>query len=101
MAFWIRVVDGVSVSTEVTPKNGKSFELGEMNQFVGGYLEALQLFDGRVMWLNEEGKLNGLPYNHEANFIAHQLAEIAPGDHIVGNVLIATRAETGDDEEEE
>lgn len=100
MATWIRVVDGLPQVTEVTPKNGKSFGLAEMNHFVGGYLEALQLANGSVMWLNEEGKLNELPFNEIANVIAHKESGIAPWDQIVGDVLIATRAESGDDEEE-
>lgn len=97
MATWIRVLNGIQITENVTPKNGASFELRELNHFVGGYLEALQLDDGRVMWINEEGKLNGLPFNPVADAIAHAQTGIAPWDQIVGDVLIATRAEGGDE----
>lgn len=107
MAVWIQVAKAedaescIQVTQHVAPANGKHFTLAEMQGFVGGYIEALPLHDGRVMWLNEEGKLIGLPYNAVADLMAHQLSGIGQWDDIRGNVLIATPAETGDGEEEE
>ena len=98
MALWIKA-NGVALT--VSPRNGKHFILAELQRYVGGYIEALDLQNGSIMWLNEEGKLNGLPYNLVADFIAHQHTGIATDDHVVGDVLIATTAETGDDEEED
>lgn len=98
MALWIKT-NGAPQT--VAPANGKHFTLEEMQTFVGGYIEALELNDGTVMYLNEEGKLNELPYNLVADQIAHQLTGIAWTDGIVGDVLIATRAETGDEEDED
>ena len=83
----------------VTPKNGKAFTLQEMQEFVGGYIEALRLDDGRILWLNEDGKRLNLNYNPWADFIAHERGPgIAPNDHVVGNVIITTREEAGEDE---
>lgn len=98
MALWIKAN---GASEPVTPKNGKHFTLEELQHFVGGYIEALDLGNGSVMFLNEEGKLNELPYNLVADEIAHQRTGIAWSDGIVGDVLITTKAETRDDEEED
>lgn len=89
-----------ALGSETVKPKGETFTLAEMQGYVEGYLEALQLSDGRVMWLNEEGKLDGLPFNPEANVIAHELTGIADWDMIVGNVLIATLEETEGDEDE-
>ena len=101
MATWIRVAEGTVVSTTVSPASGKAFTLVELNRMVGGYLEALNLDDGRIMWVNEEGKLHGLPLNPVADRIAHSQTGIAPWDRVVGDVVIATPEESGDGEEEE
>jgi hypothetical protein len=34
-----------------------------LSQAVGGYIEAVYLDKGVILWCNEEGKLNGLPFN--------------------------------------
>lgn len=101
MALWIRIAEGAVVSTAVSPANGKSFTLTELNRFVGGYIEALTLDDGRVVWLNEEGKRHRLPINPVADLLAHKQTGIASWDRIVGDVLIATPEESGEGQEEE
>ena len=107
MAVWIQVAQAeeaeslINISQHVSPANGRAFTLEEMQKFVGGLIEALPLSNGLVVWLNEEGKLRDLPYNAPADMMAHRLSGIAIHDHIVGNVLVASRKETGDDEEEE
>ena len=81
---------------EVHPKDGEVFSLEELQAFVGGWIEHVGLEDGRSMWINEEGKLEGLPWNIAASLLAD-----LPGDVIVGPALVATNAETGDEDEEE
>ena len=98
MALWIKTN---AAPQQVAPANGKRFTLAEMQRYVGGYIEALQLTDGTIMWLNEEGKLKGLPYNPVADRIAQMHQAVAFSDQIVGDVLVATRAETGDEEDED
>ena len=69
------------------PANGAYFTLEEMQAIVGGYVEQVWLDGNTTMFLNEEGKLEGLPLNIEATkvFRSHH-----PGtdDFIVGNVLV-------------
>lgn len=96
MASLIDVRKGLS---QVSPANGKSFTLAELQGFVCGYIEILRLNDGRVMFLNEEGKIDGLPVNHLANALAHEQTGIAHDDLIVGNVVICTPTEAGEEEE--
>jgi hypothetical protein len=38
-------------------------EYETLSRGVGGYIQAVTLAEGLVMWVNEEGKLNGLPHN--------------------------------------
>lgn len=97
MAKWIKTT---GATLEVAPK-GEIFTLEELQGFVGGFIEAVPLSDGTVMWLNEEGKLNGLPVNVKADGIAHRMSGIALWDRVVGDVLIASLEETEEDEEEE
>lgn len=76
--------DGTSVS--IQPKNGKDFSLKEMQEIVDGYIEILDLNDGRIIVLNEEGKCNGLPYNHMATLMYRKAYNTL--DFIVGDVLV-------------
>lgn len=73
---------------EVTPKNGRDFQLDELKRFVGGFIEIVRINDKQIMVVNEEGKLNGLPYNSlatEALILAYQGRV---DDYIVGDVLL-------------
>jgi len=65
------------------PLDNRKYKLDELQEIVGGYIQIVSASDGRIIVLNEEGKLIGLPINP----IATQL--FFPGqDVIVGNVLI-------------
>jgi hypothetical protein len=66
--------------TELIDVNG----LSTMQGVVGGYIEHVSLPNGGSMYVNEEGKIKGLPINESATF----LAEVDPHDVIVGDVLI-------------
>lgn len=69
------------------PKNGKTFELSELQEIVGGYIEIVNLRDGRMMVLNEEGKMYGLAINNNATKIFNKGFSYAY-DVIVGDVLV-------------
>lgn len=102
MASWIRMVEGRAAVTQVSPANGTSFTADELHRLVGGYFEVVALRDGsEIMWLNEDGKRLGLPYNPIADLIAHEQGGIAAWDSVVGDVVITTREEGGEGEEEE
>lgn len=55
---------------EVQPANGVSFTLKEAQSIVGGLVEVVDLPDGRIMIINEEGKLIGLDRNEAATKLA-------------------------------
>ena len=71
-------------------------ELSNLQSAVGGYVQAIDLSDTMTMWMNEEGKLTGLPYNG----IATALWEARFGvgtDIILGNaVFTGTPDEDGE-----
>lgn len=71
---------------ETAPKNGTDFQLEELQSIVGGYIEIVNLQDGRIICLNEEGKLYNLPYNTRATDILR--AALLTIDFIVGDVLV-------------
>ena len=47
----------------LSPNNKKSFSYNELTACVGGMVEIVPLPSGKVMVVNEEGKLIGLPIN--------------------------------------
>lgn len=83
--------------TKVAPKNGEAFSLEELQTMVGGYIEFLRLEDGRMMCLNEEGKLKGMVMNAAASGVAYGV--LLPGDFVVGPAVVMTAVEAGDPEQ--
>ena len=78
-------VDGTVVETE--PANGTDFKLAEMKAVIGGgYIEIFALSDGRLMVLDEEGKLKRFPRNPKATELARD--RLMYGDFICGDVLV-------------
>ncbi len=59
----------------------------DMVACVGGYIEGVYL-DGATAYVNEEGKLQGLPKNEAATALAHAHNAIYGDDWIAGNMLI-------------
>jgi hypothetical protein len=62
---------------EVQPRNGSDFHLDELKPIVGtgapageDYIEIVQMRDGRIMVINENGKLLDLPRNEKATQLA-------------------------------
>lgn len=83
----------------VTPQDGKYFSLQELQSFVGGYIEVLPLpGTDRVMIVNEEGKLEGLPYNLLATALMKSFLQ--PGDFIVGHALTCDRQQLDEGDED-
>ena len=67
----------------------------ELQGAVGGFIECVTLSRlGGDLIINEEGKLQGLPINERASFLAHNWAPLHPGDRIVGDALIISEAPT-------
>lgn len=82
MAKWIKAN---GETKEVQPKNGTDYSLGELQGFVGGYIEIVYLEGGGIMVANEEGLLEGLPIN--------SIASMTAGTVIVGDVLVCKSEE--------
>jgi len=73
--------------TAITPENGKTFNLKEMQAHVGGNIEIYPMPQAkrvikRIMIMNEEGRLHDLPKNVVAS------AAFGPTGHIVGDIII-------------
>lgn len=72
---------------EVEPENGSDFSLEELQSFVDGYIEVAYLDNERVIVINEEGKINNLPYNENAT-AEYNRAMKCRADYIAGDALI-------------
>lgn len=72
-------------SIDVQPKNGKVFSLEELQGYVEGLIELVNL---RTCWLvvNEEGMIKGLPFNMAATMAYRSIG----GDFIFGDALLCT-----------
>ena len=84
---------GVAAYTieDVEPDNGEDFKLEELQGYVEGLIEIVDLNDGRIMVVNEEGLNEGLPVNPLATAIFQECTGVA--DYIVGNVIICDNDE--------
>ena len=76
----------------VQPKNGTDFSLEELRGFVGGHIEIVPLTKNRLMIVDEEGKLKGLPLNLVATEIYNK-ESFCSTDTICGNALVCKRSE--------
>ena len=71
----------------ISPKNGKNFQLEELQEIVGGYIEIIHLPTlEKKMVMNEDGKAMELPINRLATEILRDA--YATSDIVVGDVLI-------------
>jgi hypothetical protein len=84
MAQWIKASgEVVEVEPTITGKKKAKFTLDQLQEFVGGYIERVQIGPNRDMICNEEGRLRGLKLNNKASSMAQQT--------IVGDVLVVER----------
>ena len=67
---------------EVVPSNGTDFQLKELQEMVGGYIEIVSAGKGKIMVIDDEGKLKGKPVNDAATMIFMQAGyyDIIAGD---------------------
>lgn len=75
--------------TPYEPKNGTDYQLEEMQEIVGGWIEILYMDNDHIMVVNEEGKSHGLPINSKATYLVQNHSRYY--DVIVGNVLLCER----------
>jgi hypothetical protein len=67
--------------------------LAAMQKLVGGYIEALSLTDEVSAYINEEGKIEGLPRNEAGDrLVKHALSTVGrtmlPGDYVAGPLVL-------------
>jgi hypothetical protein len=78
--------------SEVTAR-GQSFTLDEMHSLLScSLIQAVFLRDGRIMWIDEEGKCKPHRINPSATDLLHQAGGM-PDDYIAGAALITKRCE--------
>lgn len=73
----------------ILKSNGTKVESGKLSvkklqTVIGGWIQICHTIDGRVMVVNEDGKLRNLPYNSEAT----KLYIYGEVEQIVGDVVI-------------
>ena len=72
---------------EIQPQNGLDFQLDELQKFVDGYIDIINLHNGDILVINDDGK-DFYPVNHRATEIAHTNNAIFPFDYIAGDVVL-------------
>jgi hypothetical protein len=79
---------------DIVPNTG----LASLQEAVGGYIEAVRLGNDAIMYINEEGLLQGLPRNGVATEMYHQFYPSILRQEIVGDVIICgVDPETGEE----
>ncbi len=80
------------IRTNINPKENE-FSLNEMHSLLScSMVQAITMDDGRIMWLDEEGKLKPHQVNHDATKILHASGGM-DDDYIAGPVLITEYCE--------
>ena len=93
-------------NTKVTPKNGKTFTLRELQGFVGGTIDIQDLPNGASIVLNDNGKLEGMPKNEVVTSIwknAYPIEDYPYNNDelIVGDILFVGKDEQHELNDEE
>ena len=71
----------------IRPQNGEDYSLEELQKAVDGFIDIINLNNGKIMVLNDEGKFTkGL--NAAATFLAHIHHSVAPRDYVAGDVVV-------------
>jgi|TARA_R100000306_G_C4297986_1_gene103594 hypothetical protein len=82
-----RLILSDGTQTVVTPEaDSNEWTLVELQRHLQGYIEHCPAqYDGHEVWVNEEGRLNGMHYNSHASSLT--------GQDLVGPVLILDKDE--------
>ncbi len=75
------------ITAEGEVKELDRISLNDLQSAVGGWVQAIDLEENLTMWLNEEGKLMGLPHNTTAQKLWDK-AFWTGSDFIVGDVVL-------------
>lgn len=77
--------NGVQFTVTPLDESRKKLTLIELQALVGGYIEYVKTVDGRVMYVDEDGRMKKLPANPVAACLTNQ--------PIVGTALVREREE--------
>ena len=77
---------------EISPLNGTDFQLEELQDYVGGYIEIVNFRNGQIMVVNEDGKGSEDP-NDQATELALEHQAILGWDFIAGSVVLCNEEE--------
>jgi hypothetical protein len=92
-----KVVITINTNGEVAQTELSEITYKFLNESCGGYIQSVYFSNGVSMYCNEEGKMNGLPYNHKAT--ALWTKDYGQTDLISGNVvLVGEPDDEGDDQ---
>ena len=75
----------IKVDGSETPYS--DFELSAMQKAVGGYIQIIPIGDGKIMILDEEGKIKNKVHNEKATFMA--ISHLFDNDYIAGDAIVA------------
>lgn len=81
--------------TEILPQNGTDFSLEELQNYVDGYIQVIQLHnqEDKILVINEDGKIQQRPLNTTATELALSNRAIFRYDFIVGDVVLCKNSE--------
>jgi hypothetical protein len=79
-------------TTEIHPVNGTDLQLDELQKYVDGYIEIVDLGNDEIFVINDEGKFT-CEKNEEATKIAQQRGAIYILDYIAGDVVLCKNKE--------
>lgn len=85
---------GLVIYTDGTYEVKEFKQYSDYNDVVGGYLEGIKMYslatdnDSGLAYINEDGKMLGLPINRDASLIAWLSHAIYDTDRIAGNMII-------------
>lgn len=71
---------------DINPVNGTDFEIEDLWSLIGGYVQVIELEDGELMIVDEEGLCKGLPFNQQATDYVRKHCSYP--HQIVGTALI-------------
>ena len=81
---------------DVKPNTGPTFTLDELQKHIGGSVEKIPCtINTRILLVDEDGKIKGLPMNEAVTELCRLYEAIRPADYIVGPVLILSAEEFG------
>lgn len=76
----------------VKTASGGKFTLEELQGFVSGFIERIDLQNGKAMYINEDGKAMQMKRNIEAT-VCFQQRGCLQGDYIAGDAVILDYSE--------